>query len=133
MAKFLPVDISLIDEGRFLESGNRELAEVQKEAIAYARVYGDKAKGAKTELTMKISLECDNPEAGSFRIKTSMRKSLPSPPAKVTIGMADKTQDGMDTLFVRSLGSGKDNPRQGVLCSEDGKRTVDQETGEVLS
>jgi hypothetical protein len=132
MAKFVPVSVSIIDEGRFIESANLELMGLQQKAVAYVKKHGDKAKGAKSKLTLEVSLECENPEDGSFRIKTGMKTTLPSPPAKVTIGMADKTQDGKDALFVRNVGSGKDHPRQGILATEDGKN-VDMETGEVLT
>jgi hypothetical protein len=132
MARLEPLDLSLIEEGRFADEINAGLARLQAAMVRYVKAHGvDKAAKAKAKLQIAVTLQFEGPNAEDFSIKGEMRESVPSRPAVVTRALADWTDSGEPALFVRASGSTKDDPRQGVLATEDG-RVVDTTTGEVL-
>lgn len=132
MARFKPLELVLIEEGRFADEINAALARLQAAMVRYVKTHGvEKAAKAKAKLQIGVTLQFEGPNAEDFSVKGELRESVPSRPAVVTRAVADETDTGEPALFVRASGSTKDDPRQGVLATEDG-RVVDTATGEVL-
>lgn len=132
MPKFRPLQVELIEEGRFLKELNEQLRKIQTEHVNFVRVHGpDKTKGSTSKINASITLKFEGGDAGEmFSIKAEMSKKTPIRPAAVTAAIAGEEQDEVPALFVRACGSGKDDPRQGILATQDG-RLVDPATGEV--
>jgi len=129
--RFIPLEFSLIEQGRFEEAVNEQLRSIQSGLVEYVRKYGhSKTKGAKAELGLKIELKFEGRDENDYSVKASLAKKVPIRPPVVTTAMSDEEQDGTPALFVKCSGSTTDNPRQSVLCTDDG-RTVDLETQEV--
>lgn len=132
MARLEPLDLALIEEGRFAAEINAALARLQAAMVRYVKTHGvEKATKAKAKLQIGVTLQFEGPNAEDFSVKGELRESVPSRPAVVTRALADWTDEGEPALFVRASGSTADDPRQGVLATEDG-RVVDTTTGEVL-
>jgi hypothetical protein len=132
MARFKPLELTLIEEGRFLDEINAGLARLQAAMVRYVKTHGvDRAAKAKAKLQIGITLQFEGPNAEDFSVKGEMSERVPSRPAVVTRAVADEMDTGEPALFVRASGSTTDDPRQSVLATEDG-RTVDTATGEVL-
>ena len=131
-----------IEEGRLSASVDETLAETARKLIAHVRKYGPKATTkSKAEVTVKIVLQFDGTgcaedaedtlEGGDFSLKGSISVKQPGRPANVTRAVHGKEQDGTDVLWVRTSGTDGDSPRQGKLCTDDG-RAIDPGTGEVI-
>jgi hypothetical protein len=125
---FTPLDLSLVEEGRFIEQANADLMECQRRLLAFRKEYGDKAEKAKAKLQIEVTLVCENPEEELFTIKALTKTSMPSRPASVSVAMAAEGEDGEPCLFVRNSGSDAETPRQSKLATDDG-RPIDIETG----
>ena len=118
MSKMQPLEISLLNEGNFVEEIDEEFRDLQAKALAYAKLHKDDAKGSKSKLTVEIELRCEEPKTEFFSIKTQLKKTLPAPPARVTSGIGDHTQTGELALFVRESGSSYDTPEQHLITDE---------------
>jgi hypothetical protein len=129
--KFTPLQLVLVDEGRFLAQADADLARLQAEMVQFMERHGDLAKGSKAVLLMKITLRCEDVENKMFSVKAQVEQKVPNRPASITLGMPGPDMEGEPCLLVRRSGSTADSPAQGVLATEDG-RAVDPETGEVL-
>ena len=130
MARFVPLELDLIDQGRFVEDINAELRTIQAGLVRYARKYKGNAVKTKAEIQMKIVLQYEGQSEDDFSIKTTMSKKVPCRPPTTTLALADDEQDGTPLLFVKRSGSTKDHPTQQLLCTDDG-RPIDVETGAV--
>ncbi len=130
-AQFTPLDLSLIDEGRFMRQANRDLRELQTRMVKFLDTYKDKAKGAKGKLTIEVTVACEEPGDELFSVKSQIKKSVPASPASATIAMVAEDEEHQRCLFVRRSGSSRDNPAQGKFATEDGQ-TIDQKTYEVI-
>jgi hypothetical protein len=132
MARFKPLELVLIEEGRFAEEIDAAMARLQSAMVLYVKRHGvEKAAKAKAKLQIGVTLMFEGPHAEDFSVKGELRESVPSRPAVVTRAVADEMDTGEPALFVRASGSTSDDPHQGVLTTEDG-RPVDTATGEVL-
>lgn len=126
-----PLTLDLIEEGRFEQEVNQVLAKNQADLIEYVRKHGkEAAKGAKAVLQVNVILKFEGPEMENFSVKGELKRQLPARPAVTTLALADAKDDGEPSLFVRAAGSTADDPRQQVLCTEDG-RTINPTTGEA--
>jgi hypothetical protein len=131
MPKFVPLVFDGIEEGRFkTDVVDKAIAEVQAELIKYCKKHGEKAKGAKAGVVIKITLAKEDKGDGIFSIKATAQQVRPCPPASVTMAMVAETDVGDPALFTRASGSTNDSPVQGVLCTQDG-RNVDLVTGQA--
>jgi hypothetical protein len=130
--QFVPLELSLINEGVFVEDINDELKDLQTKLALFHRTYGEAAEKATAKLTVEIMLRVENAEAeGAFSIKTGIKSVLPKRPATVSIAIGGVNDDHKLALFVRSSGSDETHPKQLKLATQDG-RIIDQETGRVL-
>lgn len=126
------VKLQSIDEGRFMHEINDSLDNLQQQVIEFSDKYGAKAKGTKAKLTIEVQIGCMSPDDGAFAFGTQIKQTLPSPPPKLTMAMAGRTENNKPRLFARASGSGRDLPAQRIICTEDGT-SVDPDTGEVLA
>jgi len=124
--RFTPLELGLIDEGRFLAAANVALSRLQRELLAFKDEHKERAKGAKAQLTLKVRLACERPEDDLFTVRAAIVASTPDAPASSTVAMASETDAGEPALFVRRSGSTADTPRQAVMCTEDGREVVDE-------
>jgi hypothetical protein len=129
MPKFIPLEFDGVDEGRFKGSVNLALAEVQNDLIKFVKKHKEKAKGAKAGVIINITLAKEDKGDGIFSIKATVQQKRPAVPASLTMAMETEKDDGESALFVRASGSGHDDPKQAVLCTQDG-RTVDPASGQ---
>lgn len=125
----VPLQISKIDEGRFLKLLDGDLEKAVSELMEFVRLYPEHAEGAKAAVTAKVSLACESSEA--YSVKTQVKIDVPGRPANVTMAIHEITQSGEEFLTVKPSGSDHNDPRQGKLCTDDG-RGIDPETGQVL-
>ena len=121
--------LSRIKDGLFLPRCDEELRRIQSEISRYRNEHGERAKGAKAKLTIKISLAIE-PKTGAPSIKAEFDITLPSPPPDVSMAKWGADEHG-PCLKVQAAGSFDGPPAQRRLCTVDG-RLVDQNTGEVV-
>jgi len=126
----VPLEISLIDEGRFERNINKALMSLQEQLIKHVKLHGHKAAKAKAKLTAEVTLVCLDTEQQSYGCVAQIKTTLPSAPPAASLLMSGETQTNEPCLLCRKSGSTKDSPAQMVLSTLDGK-TVDTETGEV--
>lgn len=94
--------------------------ELQADHLAYAKEHKEKANGSKSKLTVEIVLSCEDYKSQFFGIKTQLKASRPSPPAKVTKAIGSTTQTDSQCLFVRKTGTTYDTPEQNVMSDNEG-------------
>ena len=131
---YKPLAPELIDEGRFPGQVRQSLAEVQAALLKHYETYGDRTNSGKAKLKIEIALVWERKkdmEVPLHSIKVEFKKDLPQPPASVGLALASEDHEGRPCLMVQASGSRSEDPRQGRLCTDDG-RTIDQETGEVV-
>lgn len=129
--KYIPLSsLDQIDEGIFKEMVNKHLVAVQKELADYRRQHGPAAKGAKAKLLVEVGFTLRDPQTEAVECVSKCKYVLPAEPASVSLMMAGENQTDQPCLLVRASGSGRDEVRQSLLATRDG-RTVDQNTAEV--
>jgi len=126
------LSLESIEEGRFMAQANEDLLAVQQHLAKFAEQYGVRAKGAKTKLTLEITLDVMDPESGVYGVKATAKTSQPSRPACLTTAVGGENNDGDPCMYVRPSGSSVGNPRQQKLCTEAGEE-LDPDTGEIIS
>lgn len=129
--KFTPLELNLIDEGRFMAQANNDLLDMERRLVRFMDTYGEKAKGAKAKMTIEISLAVEDPGDELVSVKAQIKKSIPASPASATLAMVAEDDKQQRCLFVRRSGSSATKPAQSVLSTEDGK-TIDPDTGEPI-
>jgi hypothetical protein len=130
--RFTPLQLVLIDEGRFLAAADADLQKAQQVLTDYAREHGDDAKKAKAKVVLEVTLQCEDPGNNAFSVRAVSKMQVPNRPPSVTLALEGEDEAGKHCLFVRRSGSTDDTPAQGVLATKDG-HAVDVETGEVIS
>jgi hypothetical protein len=131
VTKFTPLQLGLIDEGRFIAQADSDLSHLQEEMVGFMREHKGLAKKSKAVLTLKITLTCEDVENRTFSVKAEANKKVPSRPASLTLALEGEDDHETPCLFVRRSGSTDDSPAQDVLATKDG-RTVNPETGEPV-
>jgi len=129
--KFTPLELSLIDEGRFMAQANNDLLDLERRLVRFMDTYGEKAKGAKAKMTIEISLAVEDPGDELVSVKAQIKKSIPASPASATLAMVAEDDKQQRCLFVRRSGSSAVEPAQQVLSTDDGQ-AIDQKTGKVI-
>ncbi|HOD84731.1 MAG: hypothetical protein BWX88_05100 [Planctomycetes bacterium ADurb.Bin126] len=125
MKQYQPLEIGLIDEGRFLAQANADLREMQAKLCAYVAEHAERAKGGKATLTISVTLAVDNPDDDLFTVKSQTKMTMPQRPASVTMAISDEDGDGKSCLHVRRTGSDRTTPKQGKFCRDDGTIVTD--------
>ena len=127
--QYVPLELGLIEQGRFMADAREQFAKVQKALIDYRREHGDKAKGAKATLNISVSLVCEKGEGVSLLAQNKVM--LPQQPPSVTMAIAPQAEDKeTNALFVSVSGSREDSPRQEVMCNDDGTPLQTAEVGD---
>jgi len=128
----VPLELDLIDEGRFVGNINKALRNVQEQLVKHANTYGHKAAKAKASVKVEIALACLDPDQDAYGCAAQIKTALPAAPPAVTMLMAGESQTGEDCLLCKKSGSSKEHPKQLKLCTDDG-RDIDPETGEIIA
>lgn len=128
---YVPLELALVDEGRFLAQANGDLAELQEKLVKFMQKYGDDSKKAKAKLTIEITLTCEDPKNSFFSVKASTKQTVPNRPPSVNVAMLGLTDDDRDCLWVHRSGATEVPPQQGKICTRAGEM-IDQATGEVI-
>jgi hypothetical protein len=134
MGKYVPVELSLIDEGNFEKQIQLDFAEVQKSLINYIERNGKRIQKGTSKLVIELTVGAAKPKNSdvfSYYVEAKTKKVLPATPPSVSVLLLDLNDDNVETLFVAASGGRRDTPQQQILCTQDG-RAVDQETGEVM-
>lgn len=127
----VPLRLDLVDEGRFLVEANEDLEGLQRELIAYVGKHGkDRAKGAKAELTLRIVLKFDGKDPTDYSVLATSKKAVPARPPSVSKALGGGRMDEEGRLWVLASGSSGSTPKQGKLCTDDG-REIDPVTGKA--
>ena len=121
MKKYEPLQIGLIDEGRFIQQTDADLGEIQKQLLAFCSEYAEKSVGAKAKLTIEVTVACEDANDGLFSLKSQTKMAFPARPASTTMAIPETNDDGSECLFVRKSGSDSKTPRQGKLCTDEGR------------
>lgn len=130
--QMIPLELNLIDEGRFVKAVNDALIEAQQKLMEHVKRYGGDAEKAKAVVKAEIALVCMNPADMAFGCVAQIKTVSPTIPASANMLMGGTTQTGEERLLCRVSGAGKDHPDQNVLCKQDGSPLgVDAVTGEI--
>lgn len=133
MAKhYVRLTLGMIDEGLFIGQADVDLSVLQQRLLEHVAEYGEQAEKAKAKLTIELTLSVESVKDSLFAVVAKSKMAVPARPASTSLAISDVTEDGEASLFVRRSGSSADTPRQGKLCTADG-RTIDQETGRPLA
>ena len=130
MFKYVPLTISLVDEGNFVENANADLARVQQAMVDFAKEHGELADGAKAKLTLEIEIKCQSAKDNFFSIDSGTKITLPQRPHSVTTAQGDRDEQGHASLWVRPTGSSEAPPTQAKLATARGE-AINLATGEV--
>lgn len=128
----VPLDVNLIDEGKFIANVNSAIQKIQAELIKHVDTYKLEAKGAKTSAKIEILLVCTDPKTGNYGCAVNISTSLPKMPASVSWLIGGETQTGDKCLLCKKSGSDSDDPKQLKLCTDDGRK-IDIDTGEIMT
>lgn len=128
----------MISQGKVYMDLETALGEVQDRFTRYVIRHGILAAKAKATVNLNVEFTVDEAKAamigegkqGPMDIRAQVKIKLPDAPPYVSTGIVCQTEHG-HRVFVQRGGSKKDDPRQQVLCTDDG-RTVDPVTGEIL-
>lgn len=128
----------MISQGRVYMDLQTALAEAQDAFTRYVLRHGIRAAKAKATVALNVEFTVDESKAamigeegqGPMDIKAQVKIKMPDAPPYISTGIVCQTEKG-HRVFVQRGGSKKDDPRQQVLCTDDG-RTVDSVTGEIL-
>jgi len=128
----------MISQGKVYMDLQTALREVQDSFTRYVLRHGVQAAKAKAVVNLNVEFTVDDAKAamiedqkqGPMDIKAQVKIKLPDAPPYISTGIVCQTEHG-HRVFVQRGGSKKDDPRQQVLCTDDG-RTVHPVTGEIL-
>ena len=129
-SQMVPLEMHLIDEGRFLSDLNTALLNAQQQLCKHVEVHDYKAKKAKVVVKAEIILVCLDPEQDAYACIAQVKTVLPAAPAAASMLMGGKTQTGELCLICKVSGSDGVTPAQRKLCTTDGRK-IDEQTGEV--
>lgn len=116
----IPIDVSQIDEGQFMEALSERLQEAQRAIAEHVHEFGDLAHKAVCKIDSSISIVCMNPAEGTFAIKWEANVKRPKRPASITTAIQAEGEDGKPALYVKAGGSDSGNPRQQKFARRDG-------------
>lgn len=119
--RFVPLRLSLIEEGELLEAVDEALADMQHRLTEYTQQWGEQAKGAKASLKLEVTLKVTNPTEAHVEVAGRLATSLPKRPVRVTSAFANRTDEGAYALFVRDSGSTAGDPTQMHLPTPDSR------------
>ena len=128
---FVPLDLSLIDQGLFVGHAADEFAKLQAELVAYMKAHGEDAAGAKAKFTIEITLGVEPPVSDdAVSIIAQIKRTMPARPATTSKAIGGECDNGECALFVQASGSSKTPTQQAALCTQDG-RSIDQDSGKA--
>lgn len=130
----LPVELDLLEEGRFMNRLNRQLQRLARRFIKYVQEHPGDADGVKAKLTIEVSIANDYIKDTSYpqyTVRTDCKETFPAEPTVVTLLKEQAASDGQPMLFVRASGSDASPVEQRKLCTDEG-RTIDQASGKAV-
>lgn len=128
---FIPLTLGLVEQGDLLDECNKEFQRTQRRLCAFVDHFGEKAKGATAELTIKLKIKCESVDDRVFGIEGTYQAKLPQRPARNTKAIQITEDDGTAMLFVRDTGSTPGNPNQLHLPMEQEQKQADEATSEA--
>lgn len=122
--QFKQLSLDMIEEGTLLEDLETAFSNIQIKLCEYRNKYGACANKSKAAVTLKINLECKQPQNdlddALYMVTTEISSKVPTRPSKATVALQASDDDGQERLFARATGSSDDDPRQGILFKKDG-------------
>lgn len=128
--QMVPLEMHLIDEGRFLLDLNAALLNAQQQLTKHVGIHTHKAKKAKVVVKAEVTLICLDPEQDAYACIAQVKTTLPAAPAAASMLMGGTTQTGEGCLLCKVSGADDTHPAQRKLCTAAGE-LIDQETGEI--
>ena len=115
-AQFVPVELDNVERGKFIADCEKAFAQLQQDFVAHVDQH-DVSAVASLNMAGKIG---HDKARKAFAIVTDVAAKLPKKPSGVTTAFIAEDAEGVRTLFTQSAGTGKGNPRQGILEDVDG-------------
>jgi len=115
--KYEEVTLASIDQGAFLEDGEKALLKVQKKIIAHAKEHGIAV--GEVNLKVKISVDGD----GFCKLLTDVTEKMPKKPGRVLAAFIEEGNDGTECLFSQAGGPITAKPQktqQMQICDDEG-------------
>lgn len=117
--KFAEVEIGGLEQGEFMKRCEEQFAILQKEVLDHVEKMDNKDGKATGILVMKVAIQYENK---GYRILTEAERRRPKKNhIGVSTAFVNQSQTGQMQLFAQASGTTSGNPRQSVLCTNDGK------------
>ena len=129
--QFAPVEWGTIKQGDFAKECEKAFRKLQKGLIEHVEKFG---LAAAAVLTTKVTIRYDV-DKEAFAIITDIDEKQPKIPSNHTVTSAFLSEDpvnGEQCLFSQKAGTSTGNPRQALICDEQG-HMVNQDTGEIAN
>jgi hypothetical protein len=129
--QFAPVEWGTIKQGDFAKECEKAFRKLQKGLIGHVEKFG---LAAAAVLTTKVTIRYDV-DKEAFAIITDIDEKQPKIPSNHTVTSAFLSEDpdsGEPCLFSQKAGTSTGNPRQALICDEQG-HMVNQDTGEIAN
>ena len=114
--QFAPVLLDSIEQGKYVERCYKSFDELQHALVSFVE---KNDCNASTTLTMKITVKYDKANKAYF-IVTDIDKKPPKQPAGVTTAFVAQDPDGKQGLWSQRYGTTDGDPKQQLLCNEEG-------------
>jgi hypothetical protein len=119
---FKAVDLGKVEQGKFQIDCEKAFIKLQKEVIKHHEKHEIEVSG---KLTMTIEIKAKD---GGYRLIGNIVEKLPTEPRNITTAFAADTDEGDRCLFSAAGGTSTANPKQAVLCHDDGSKIEEPET-----
>lgn len=113
-----PLEMATIKHGKFLHQVNAQIKKGQDELIAFVLANPAAAKGAKSQVSLKITLVCGGGEQGmeTYILKAQSKLSVPdSPPAVASLDLQESAGGDGELELMIPFNENYQEERQGVL------------------
>ncbi len=118
---FTPVDLGKVEQGKFQTDCEKAFVKLQKAVIQHHEKHELEVSG---KLTMTIEIKAKD---GGYRLIGNIVEKIPTEPRNITTAFAADTDEGDRCLFSAAGGTSTTNPKQSVLCNEDGSEIENPE------
>lgn len=130
---FIPLTLSLIEEGAFVDAINYGIAQLQHDMVEHVEAWGERAAKAKAQIKIEINLSLLSVEDGHFMIESKLSLKAPGRPSKITAAFGGEIKEdgkatGQRALFVRGSGSTEGDPTQRHLPIEQPEEKTNKNT-----
>ena len=123
-AQFVPIELQNIERGDFLLEVDKAFSKLQRDFVAFVdehKISATAGLNVGVEIAFRKTSVKNDALTGNYGIITKIVPILPKKPSGVTTAFVAEDSEGMRTLFTQSAGTSKENPRQGLIKTAEGK------------